>query len=73
MNANSMRALMVDTGMSASLKRGQAYTFTLSGSLLTAFKNGTLKGFGMRDRLSDDLDTHYYPMDSTITLEVTTT
>jgi len=46
---------------------------TDSGAALTAFKNGTLKGFGMRDRLSSDLDTYYYPMDSTITLEVTTT
>jgi len=73
MNADSMRALMVDTEMSTSLKRGQAYTFTLSGAALTALKNGTLKGFGMRDRLSSDLDTYYYPMDSKITLEVTTT
>ena len=73
MKANSMRELMTSTGMTASLKRGQAYTFTLSGSVLTAFKDGTIKGFGVRDRLSSDLDTRYYPMDSTITLEVTTT
>ena len=35
-------------------------------------KNGTLKGFGMRDRMSADLDLYFMNLDDSITLEVTT-
>ena len=70
MIASTMRGLFTDTGLQADLVRGQSVTWNITGSLLTAFKNGTIKGFGMRDAIGSNL--YYMPMDRGITIEVTT-
>lgn len=44
--------------------------WNITGPLLTAFKNGTIKGFGMRDAIGSNL--FYMVMDRNITIEVTT-
>ena len=64
------RGLFTDTGLQADLARGQSVTWDITGSLLTLLKNGTIKGFGMRDAIGSNL--YYMPMDKTITIEVTT-
>ena len=70
MIASTMRGLFTDTGLQADLARGQSATWNITGSLLTAFKNGTIKGFGMRDAIGSNL--YYMVMDRGITIEVTT-